>query len=253
MVPAFSIGPFTLPTRPVLLVLGLGLGLELVEREGRRQGIGAPLAMDALWGLAAGYLAGRMGALLPYGLSAPLDLLTVIRPVDPTLAPLPALLVTAGVIAWRWRRHRVPWRMGLDALAPLMLVLAVAWALGDWAEGRRYGEPTAIPFLATLGGGSRHPVQLYEAALGALALALWYAARKRLQAPGSAFLLAFTLYSAARWMAEGFRAESPTWLGFRIPQLLAFTGLLIGLWGLAGMESRSLSGKPSSEDHAHHG
>ncbi|MCS7251425.1 MAG: prolipoprotein diacylglyceryl transferase, partial [Thermoflexus sp.] len=233
MLPALPLGLLTLPTRPVLLLLGLWLGVTLVEREGRQRGTGSGPAVDALWGAAAGYLAGRMGALLPYGLSSPLDLLALIRPLDPALAPLPALLAAAGVIAWRWHRRRIPWRVGLDAMAPLLLVMAVAWALGDWAEGRRYGEPTAIPLLAALGGGSRHPVQLYEAGLGFLAFVVWHPVRKRLQAPGSSFLLALTLYSAARLIAEGFRAESLTWMGFRVPQLLAFAGLMIGLVGLA--------------------
>lgn len=239
MLPALSLGPFTVPTRPLLLLLGLWLGLSLVEREGRRRGVGAIVAMDALWGLAAGYIAGRIGALLPYGLSSPWDLLSILRPVDPMLAPLPALLATAGVIAWRWHRHRIPWGVGLDATAPLLFAMAIAWALGDWAEGRRYGEPTAIPLLAALGGGGRHPVQLYEAGLGVLAFMLWHRARKRLQIPGSSFLLAFALYSATRFIAEGFRAESATWAGFRVPQLWGFVGLMIGLWGLAWVERRS--------------
>ncbi len=239
MLPVLSLGPFALPTRPVLLLLGLWLGLTLVEREGRRRGIGAALAMDALWGLAAGYIAGRVGALLPYGFSSPWDLLSIIRPIDPTLAPLPALLTAAGVIAWRWQRHRIPWRVGLDAMAPLLFGMAIAWALGDWAEGRRYGEPTSIPLLAMLGGGERHPVQLYEAGVGILAFTLWHWMRKRLRAPGGSFLLAFTLYSATRFIVEGFRAQSLTWLGFRVPQLLAFVGLIIGLGGLAWIEERS--------------
>lgn len=239
MLPALSLGPFTLPTRPVLLLLGLWLGVSLVEREGRRRGIGGVLAIDALWGLTAGYIAGRMGALLLYGLSSPWDLLSLIRPVDPTLAPIPALLVAAGVIAWRWHRHRIPWGVGLDAMAPLLLGIALAWALGDWAEGRRYGEPTSIPFLAMLGGGERHPVQLYEAGLVVLGFAVWCRIRKHLQVPGSSFVLALVLYSATRLITEGFRAESPTWMGFRVPQLLAFAGLMLGLWGLAWMEGRS--------------
>lgn len=238
MLPVLSLGPFALPTRPVLLLLGLWLGLALVEREGRRRGIGAVLAMDALWGLAAGYIAGRIGALLPYGLSSPWDLLSLLRPIDPALAPLPALLTAAGVMAWRWHRHRIPWDVGLDAVAPLLFGIATAWALGDWAEGRRYGEPTSIPLLAMLGGGERHPVQLYEAGLVVLGFALWHWIRWRLQGRGSSFLLAVVLYSGARLIAEGFRAGSPVWMGFRVPQLLAFAGLMIGLWGLAWMEGR---------------
>lgn len=242
MLPVLSLGPLALPVRPLLLLLGLWLGLARIEREGRRKGIGATLATDALWGLVVGYGVGRITAWLSYGIPTPGDLLFMLRPLDPSIAPIPALLSAAGVIAWRWHRHRIPWRTGLDAVVPLMFALAIAWALGDWAEGRRYGEPTSIPFLALLGGGERHPVQLYEAGLTLLAWIAWNRIRSSLKASGGAFLLALMLYSGARLIVEGFRAESPVWMGFRVPQLLAFAGLLIGGWGLARMERSSHPG-----------
>lgn len=244
MGPVLPIGPFALPVRPLLLLLGLGWGWARAEREGRRWAWGKQAVADALWGLAAGYLAGRLAALPPHALSSPLDLLAGLRPTDPTLAPLPALGAAIAVTAWRWRRHRIPWRAGLDLAVPIGFALAIAWALGDWAEGRRYGTLTSIPWLGALGGGERHPVQLYEAGLGLLAFLLWEQGRLRLRAPGSAFLLALALYSGARWIAEGFRAESPLWWGFRVPQLLAFAGFLVGGWGLIWWESRfSFTGK----------
>jgi len=229
MLPVLPIGPLTLPTRPALILLGVWIGLALAEREGRRRGIGAAPAADALGGLVIGYLIARLAALLPYGIPSPLDLIYLLRPTDPLLAPLPGLLGMSAWIAWRWRVRRVPWRTGLDALAPFVLVLAIAWALGDWAEGLRYGKATAFPLLAALGGGERHPVPLYEAALGALALFLWERLRRRPWAPGGAFLLALTLYSAVRWFTEGFGAGSP------ILQTVALGGMLLGLWGLSGL------------------
>jgi prolipoprotein diacylglyceryltransferase len=237
MLPVLPIGPLTLPTRPVLILLGVWIGLTLAEREGRRRRISARLTTDALGGLVIGYLTARLAALLPYGLSSPLDLIYFLRATDALLAPLPGLLTMSAWIIWRWRIHRIPWRAGLDALAPLLLTLAVAWGLGDWAEGLRYGKPTTLPLVAAL-GGERHPVPLYEAALGSLAWLLWGRLRRRSWAPGGVFLLALTLYSAVRWFTEGFGTGSP------ILQTVALAGMLLGLWGLSRLTQEGSATPP---------
>ncbi|WP_322802679.1 prolipoprotein diacylglyceryl transferase family protein [Thermoflexus sp.] len=86
--------------------------------------------------------------------------------------------------------------------------------------------------------------RLYEAGLTLLAWIVWNRDRSTLKASGSAFLLALTLYSGVHLIVEGFRAESPTWPGFRVPQLLAFAGMRIGEWGLVRTE-RSVSSIPT--------
>lgn len=233
MLPVLPLGPLALPTRPLLLLLGIGWGLAAVEREARRRGL-PPGTSDAVgWGLLVGFVVARAAAEIPMGIASPGDLLRLLRPDLNPLALGPGLLIAALVLGLGWRRRKVPLLAGLDALSPLILIPRIAVALGDWAEGRGYGEPTAWPWLGMLGGGGRHPVQLYEAVLGLVALGLWHGGRQGPWAPGGAFLLALALAGGVGLFVEGLRADVPTWMGFRLPQVAAFALTLLSLFGLS--------------------
>ncbi len=135
-------------------------------------------------------------------------------------------LLGGAVAAWIYlRKHGIAfWRMA-DAVAPAVILGQTFGRFGNFMNGDAHGRPTAMPWGIVFPPGSIagsefpgipiHPTMLYEMFINfGIFLFLWLVLRKKGhkggRTPGDGYIFAvyIALYSAGRFVVEGFRADS---------------------------------------------
>ena len=243
MLPVIQLGPLSLPTGPLALLLAVWAALAVGAWAARREGLdGDDIYNAGLYGLAAGLVAARLAHVIVYWDAYRTQLLEIFGFNQRAFLLWPGVIVALAVAGWYVYRHRLPLVKVLDAIAPGVLVGIAIADVAALLTGRNAGAPTNLPWAVSLWGVPRHPVQIYEAlaALAVAALALWMIARG--SRPGSAALVALCGYGLSRWLLEPFRAPeaSVTVLGgLRLAQVVGLAVALIALWGLGRLASRT--------------
>ncbi|HLF90047.1 MAG TPA: prolipoprotein diacylglyceryl transferase family protein [Anaerolineales bacterium] len=232
------LGPLALQTPGLILLLGFWLGLNLAERHAPR----FKIHPDQLYNLAfLALITGVLGARLTFAarfpsafVASPASLISLNPGLFDVLGGVATSLVAALIYG---QRKKIAFWPALDSFTPLFSVMAVAIGLANLASGNGFGAETSLPWAIELWGTKRHPTQIYEtfAALGILTL-LWPGRgllARRATNPGSFFLLFLTLSAFSRLFLEAYREDSATLPnGWRVAQILAWTVLAGGLWGL---------------------
>ncbi len=152
---------------------------------------------------AGGLVAGRLAAMILTGtnpLTNPADIMIVRGGVDTVWASIGAL----GVFALLARREVLPLA---DAAAAAVLAGLAGWQAGCVMRDACLGTPSDLPWAYALDGSTvtRHPVELYAAALlaaGALGSAAW---RRRPPPAGVLGAAALAIAAAARLVTEPLR------------------------------------------------
>ena len=106
-----------------------------------------------------------------------------------------------------WRKHMSLWQT-LDAITPLLAVLAIGLGVAHLATGSAYGAPARAPWAVYLWDDYRHPSQVYEIVAATIVFGLVWRVRAYSPFPGFAFLLWLTASAAARLLLEGYRGDS---------------------------------------------
>jgi phosphatidylglycerol:prolipoprotein diacylglycerol transferase len=236
MFPVLQIGPLAVQVPGLVLILGLWMGLNLAERYARLRGV-EPNSLYSL--VFAALIAGIIGARLAYAARYPQAFAlspTSLLSINPGLLD-PIGGVAVGIIAGiiYGQRKKLPLLPTLDALVPLLAVMALASGLAHLASGAAFGIESQVPWAIQLWEARRHPTQIYEILAAAILLALFWPGRsifQRLQ-PGMYFM-AFCACSAASALFLGaFRADSTLIsYGIRSGQLAAWIILAISLIAL---------------------
>jgi len=243
MLPILQVGPLAVQLPGLLLLAGLWLGLALSEKYARRRAVQANDLYNLVF---IALIAGVLGARLVYTLRYPAAFAANpagLFSLNPGLFD-PFGGLAAGCLAaliFGQRKQLDLWRT-LDALTPLLAVLAIALALANLASGNGYGAPADLPWSIELWGARRHPTQIYEGLLAGLGLGLFWPARRiwayrAVAAPGvrrGVYILAFLAYSAAaRLLTEAFRGDSLLLPGgLRAAQVITWIVLALCLWGI---------------------
>ena len=246
MLPTLQIGPLSLQTSGLVLLIGLWAGISLSERYAKRFKSDSELISNLIFfSLIAAILSARLSYALqfPSAFSENPSSLLSLNPglLDPWGAAAGALL-TALVYG---QRKALSLRASLDALTPTLAALAVAIALSNLASGQGYGMPSTVPWTIDLWGAMRHPSQIYEA-LSAAAI-LTYMLSKRVNSKGTAgpFFLEFVALSAgSRLFLEAFRGDSlllPT--GWRAAQVIAWFVIAASLYLLTRIKGKAAAKK----------
>jgi prolipoprotein diacylglyceryltransferase len=232
MLPYLSLGPFLLQTPGLALLIGVWIGLSLVEKET----LHLKLQKDQINNLVfVGLIAGVVGSRLVYAarfldiyLDDPLSLFAL----NPgTLSPSGGILIglLAAILYGIWKKF--PLRKTLDALAPGLVTFMIFQGLAHLLSGDAFGSATDLPWAINLWDENRHPTQIYEILL---AVGVFLVIRKRplgQSGKGTNFLLSVALLSATRLFLEAFRGDSLIWTGgFRAAQLISFSTLMVCLW-----------------------
>jgi prolipoprotein diacylglyceryltransferase len=226
MLPVLQVGPLAIQVPGLVLLLGLWLGLILSERYAPQRGV-KPNQLDnlVLIALVAGVIGARLvyAARYPAAFAASPMSLVSINPglLDPWGGAAVGLI---AALIYGNRKH-LPLLPTLDALTPLLAVMAVAQGVSHLASGNAFGAPTPLPWGMQLWGEKRHPSQIYEILLATALLMFFFPGRALFNRwkPG-VYFLAFTASSAAASLfLEAFRGDSAlTAIGLRSAQIYAW-------------------------------
>jgi phosphatidylglycerol:prolipoprotein diacylglycerol transferase len=236
MLPTLQVGPFAIPVSPMIILIGLWVGLSLAERNASRYSVNANDLYNLVF---IALVAGVIGARLAYIARYPA--IFAASPIS-ALSTNPGLLdpwggIAVGLIAaliYGQRKQIAFWPL-LDAITPGLALLWVALGFSHLASGSAFGMPTELPWGIELWGAKRQPTQIYEiiAALVIL-IVVWPGSRIIIgKSSGSAFLIFSALTAGARLFLEAFRGDSVILIdGLRAAQIIAWVILALSLWGL---------------------
>ena len=235
-----SLGPFTLRTYGLVLLVSFALTLAWTRFEAKERGLDHRILFPGLaFAVFLGAILGGRLALLPgnWGLflHAPWTLFVGWRGDQSSVGSA----ILAAIFAWlHVRRKRQPVLAWMDAFAPGSALGAGLLRLGCFSAGCCYGASCDLPWAVTFTdpdslaplGAPLHPTQLYEAAGGLAAFAVLLAFRRRFTVPGRLMGLFLCLYASFRVAVDFFRADHAPALGpLSLTQLVLGAGLLLGL------------------------
>jgi len=245
MLPILQVGPLSLQSSGLVLLIGMWLGLSLSERYAKSFGSDPEeISNLAFYSLMAAILGARLSYALrfPSAFSDSPASLVSLNPglLDPWGAVAGAILVALIY----GQRKGLSLGSSLDALTPAFATLAVAAALSNLASGQGYGLPADLPWSIDLWGASRHPSQIYEGA-ASLAIVFWLLGQraKISRAAGTFFVDFLALSAGSRLFFEAFRGDGvllPN--GWRVAQLLAWLVLAASLYFLQQLNKNAESG-----------
>lgn len=234
-----QIGSFYLPTYGVILAIAYLVGIWLLRRKARDEGLPEQKIFDfSLYVLAAAILGAKALLVIVewrHYVENPRSLVEVLRSGGVFYGGLIAA-TTVGI--WYMKRHRLPaWKIA-DMGAPS---IALGEAIGRWgcfAAGCCYGKPTDGPLgvrftnpfahdaVGTPLDVPLHPTQIYLSVNAFLIFLILQWAYRRRTFDGEVFWLYILLYAITRGLIENFRGDSVR--GFLIPGVLS-TSQFIGL------------------------
>jgi len=230
MLPVIQIGPASIQSFVLALLLAIWVGTFLAERQCKRLGIDANHVWNVVGiAIAVTVVSARIVfALQNWGVYAN-DLAQILSPTPSALSfDYGAVLgIFAAYTFIRWRR--IPLARLSDALAPGALAALTIVACGQFLSGDAYGTPADLLWAVSFWGELLHPVQLYDALSALIGLAIVW--RVRTTHDGLITLIAIAWYSAARVFIDAFRGDALLiGYGYRINQIIALVVLLIALW-----------------------
>jgi phosphatidylglycerol:prolipoprotein diacylglycerol transferase len=239
-----EIGPFKVRWYGLMYLLGFFASYFLIlkQPQARRLGLQGRLLQDLIFFLALGLIAGaRLGYILFYQFSNlgdylgnPLEILALWHGGMSFHGGLLGALV-AGTLFIRLRQ--LPFWEVADTVivtAPIGLGLG---RVGNFINGELFGRPSSLPWAMVfpMGGPvTRHPSQLYEAALEGvvLFLILWELKDRGLR-PGTMVCIFFGGYGVLRFLVEFLREPDPQiglfWGLFSMGQILCLAMIVTAL------------------------
>jgi prolipoprotein diacylglyceryl transferase len=234
----FSIGPLRLHLYGLLIACGIGAAVWLGQRRWSRVGGGpGTMATLAVWGVPGGLVGARA-----YSLATSWQVDTGGHPIQAFEIWHGGLGIWGAVVGglatglFGARRHHLPFRPLLDAVAP---ALPLGQAIGRWGNyfnQELYGKPSGLPWAVRIDNpaGFTHPATfqptfLYECLwdLIVVGLLIWAADRFRIRR-GYLFALYAALYTVGRFWTEYLRVDPARHiLGLRLndwTSILVFAG-----------------------------
>jgi len=239
MLPVVNIGPLALQTPGLILLIGLWIGLSLAEKFSAKRGMPPNLLYNLVFVvLVAGIIGARLAYLFrfPEAFARSPSSLFSLNPG--LLDPIGGLAVGSICGAIYAQHKKLTFWQVMDALTPMLAVMAIALGLSHLASGAAFGATTQVPWAIDLWGAKRHPSQVYEImAAMAILLVLWPGRWGQQEPAGRYFLLFVVLSTLAQLILEGFRGDSLLLPGgWRAAQVGAWLLLAASLWGLRRLQ-----------------
>jgi phosphatidylglycerol:prolipoprotein diacylglycerol transferase len=216
-----ELGPIRVSWYGLMYIFGFFASYLLVRYQMKKKDFGISklevenLYFDLILGLIIG---ARLGYVLFYDLktylSDPLEIFAIWHGGMSFHGGLIGVLLVG--ILFSWKNKKSFWRIADLIIVTTPIGLGFG-RIGNFINGELYGRVTQVPWGMIFPNGgplSRHPSQLYEAALegGALFLILWFLKDKKIPAGGLLAIFLF-LYGVIRFLLEFFR-EPDAHLGF---------------------------------------
>jgi phosphatidylglycerol---prolipoprotein diacylglyceryl transferase len=239
MLPVIRIGPLAVQFPGLILLIGLWVGLELVERQSARHNLpGGKLFSLVLVALGVGIVGARLVYTAQYPDIFNGNLINLFS-FSPQLLNLPGGILVCLVAGLAYaKQNRLPLWQTADALTVLLAVIMISIGLSNFASGNAYGAPASVPWAVYLWGQNRHPSQLYETfTAGWVLVIIWPAAKNKFSTcifsrPGLRFWIFLVLTAASRLFLEYFRQSQWVFDDYRLSQWMAWLILTFGLWNI---------------------
>ncbi len=229
MLPTIDIGPLVLPTAGLIFIIGAWIVLSLTERAAKKLelNVEATYTLVAIM-MGAAFVGARLVFVLAHWTAYQDDLLSIFWPLTSGFNWGAGIVGALLAGFFYMRAKQLPPAATLDALAPGLILALMVLSLADFAAGPGYGQESSVPWAIDVFGIRRHPVQLYELAVGILALLVWWRVVDRRRYEGQLFLLTMAVYAAGRLLFDAFRANTPlTSNGFHLIQIASLIILLV--------------------------
>jgi phosphatidylglycerol:prolipoprotein diacylglycerol transferase len=246
----FQVGPFTLYSFGLLVVLGFGAGIWLASRLARERGLNGEAFIDgALVILFASILGARLlfVALNWQGYLSHLTDVAALWRGGMSFHGGAIAGILAGVAYMRFRR--LPVLAMADAAAPGLALGSAIGRVGCLLNGCCYGGPTTLPwglhFPGTAPGVAHHPAQIYDGLLNLALAGILVLAYRREHRTGQVLALYVIGYSVTRFLSEvvrkGVTADVMAF-GLTQAQVFSIVCLVAGVAWWAWLRQR---GKPA--------
>jgi len=237
------VGPITIYSYGLMMAIAFLTGAYLTGAELSRKGLDGELASTMVFWAAIGGLAGaRIFAIFEDWQGFVSD-------------PIHVLFSGAGfvwyggliggflAVSWTIRRHRLPWLVTVDCIAPGLVLAHGIGRIGCQLAGDGdWGCETTLPWGMTYPnaivgwhyppGVRVHPTPLYEFAAYVAIFAFLWSIRKRHHADGTLFWWYLVLAPAARFFIEFIRINPRILLGLTEAQFISLALIAIGGWKL---------------------
>ncbi len=254
------IGPLQLHPHTVFDLLAYGIGFRLFLWQRRR--FGDAIDTPARWTVvAAAILGAAVGSKVFFWLEDPYE--TLAHWNNPIFLLGGKTIVgglIGGLIAVEFEKHRVGLTRRTGDLFALPLAVGIAIGrIGCFLSGlpdRTYGTPSTLPWAVNFGDGiPRHPTQLYESIVMAIAAVLLARLTRRPHHEGDVFKLFMTMYFALRLVVDAVKPEVRIALGLSSLQWASVAVLLyyshdVRRWLTEGWSERVSTSEPRERSGA---
>jgi phosphatidylglycerol---prolipoprotein diacylglyceryl transferase len=249
----FSIGPLFVHFYGIVIMIGVLAGSWLAQKEADRRGQDGKQIWDLLiWILIFGIIGARLWHILTpspslveqgvttwYYFTHPLDAVAIWNGG----LGIPGAVIGGLLALWVYaRRHKLPFLLWLDILAPSV---ALGQAIGRWGNffnQELYGAPTQLPWAIFIDSQHRlpgfenqamyHPLFLYESLwnLANVFLLLWVGRKfSNKLSTGDIFLFYLVTYPLCRFMLEFLRLDSSQLGGINANQTFMLIVMIVSV------------------------
>lgn len=238
-----KLGPFTIHTYGFFVAVGFLVGVSIMQRLGKKDGIDPQRMVDlAVWSLLAGFLGARLLFVWTRWSSFMAEPLEIFKVWEGGLVFFGGLITGIPFVAYYVRKHRLPLWKVTDIFFIAIPIAHAFGRLGCLSAGCCYGKPTESSFGVVLNsdlvdvhlrGIPLHPTQLYEAfALVVLFFGLrWVYAHKKFD--GQVTVTYLMAYPIIRSIVEVFRGDLIR--GFVIDGILSTSQFISILFFIGGL------------------
>jgi prolipoprotein diacylglyceryl transferase len=239
-----NVGPFELHLYGLTFALAAVVGTYILVRRWEAVGGSREVVFDALlWAIPAGLIGGRIYFDLTSSSEVPDHWWGPFAIWHGGLGSWGAFGAAILVGAWRVKRSGASISLGLDAVAPALLVAQAIGRFANYLNQELFGEPSTLPWAVEIEPANRpdgykqystfQPTFFYEAAwdLALAAFLVWLGHHRDIRPPGL-FALYVTGYSAFRIFEELIRVDPSHYIfGLRLNFFVACLGTIAGaLW-----------------------
>jgi len=245
MFPIINLGPLSLPSPAIILLLGFWLGSYLTERFAKSIKIDPGVLEKVLWtSMFAGLIGARLSFVARFPTAFQGDWSSLISLNPAFLDPFGGLVIAIAIAFMVLSKQDLSIMVYFDGLTPFFGTMILAFFLSQFSSGSGHGILAEIPWGIYLWGGIRHPVQLYFAFGSIVLLTVIMTVQSiKLYPPGYVFLLFITVSAGFGLFFSYFQVTNfPTFKGLRVDQILIWMLFIAGIYYLNKVFSSHIEG-----------
>lgn len=235
MLPFLNIGPFAIPSKPFVTLIGIYLALFLLERHAAKENDDpAQLYTIGTNSVIAGFIGARALFVAQNWAGFQNNLLGIVWPITTgyhLIFGISTFFLALYLLALRHDRPLLPL---LARFTPFFLSMLATFSLADWLGGPGFGSPTSILGLTS------HPIWLYELSTFGLASLFFYFGREHSRRPAFRFLMTTAIVAGGLLLVIPFRGNSwilaGRWYGWQLVALVVLSAALSTLTYLTPAE-----------------